>query len=175
MRHPEQASAVERIGAMIEPALESMGFSLVQIRFTDGGGKRTLQVMAEPLKMRLMTVDDCADISRVVSAMLDAEDPVQGAYDLEVSSPGIARPLVKLKDYERFAGHDIKLETVLPIEGRRRFKGMLLGAEEGVIRLETEQGETMLLAFDNIQSASLVLTDELVKEYLQQHKKRNKK
>ena len=174
MRHPELGSATDRIGAMIEPTLEAMGFGLVQVRFVDGGGKRTLQVMAEPLQMRMMTVDDCAHISRVLSAKLDAEDPVEGAYDLEVSSPGIDRPLIKLKDYDRFAGHDAKIETVLAINGRRRFKGKLLGIEDDNINLETDEGMVQL-DFKNIQSAQLILTDALIKEYLQQHKKRTKK
>lgn len=150
----------ERIAQIIEPSLKAMGYELVQIRLMEGG-RRTLQIMAERLDGVNMTVEDCADISHQVSALLDVEDPIPGAYSLEISSPGIDRPLIKPEDFARFAGFDAKIEMKLPIEGRKRFKGRLNGVE----------GETALLTFDNMQvrlpihnmlSAKLVLTDELI-------------
>jgi ribosome maturation factor RimP len=109
-----------------------------------------------------MTVEDCADISRSVSALLDVEDPIREAYTLEVSSPGIDRPLTRLKDFERFAGFEARLESRMAIDGRKRFKGMLKGVEDGLVCIDTEQGAARL-EFDNILRAKLVLTDELIR------------
>lgn len=120
---------INEIAQLIEPALRDMGFELVQVRLM-GGTRRTLQVMAEHLdRDRQMTVDDCADISHAVSALLDVADPIPGAYTLEVSSPGIERPLVKRADYERFQGHEARLETEEAVDGRKRFVGVLEGLE----------------------------------------------
>jgi ribosome maturation factor RimP len=111
-----------------------------------------------------MTVDDCAEVSRAVSAILDVEDPIRGEYDLEVSSPGIDRPLVRRKDYEKWAGFDAKIEMAFAIDGRRRFKGRLLGIREDRVAIDLDGVET-LLPFDEIESAKLVMTDALLKAH----------
>lgn len=118
--------------------------------------------MAERADGAPMTVDDCADISHAVSALMDVEDPIAGPYTLEVSSPGIDRPLTRLKDFERFAGFEAKLESRLAVDGRKRFKGLLRGVEAGEILLDTEQGPARV-PFDNVLRAKLVLTDELIR------------
>lgn len=151
----------DRITAIIEPSLSSMGYALVQIRLIEGG-RRTLQIMAERTDSKNMTVEDCASISHSISALLDVEDPIKGAYTLEVSSPGIDRPLVKLSDFERFTNFEIKLETRLAIEGRKRFKGRLTGVKGEEIELKTAEGVEAHIPFDMIQSAKLLLTDELI-------------
>ena len=151
---------MERISGLIAPTLEAMGFELVRVMST-GGRRPTLQVMAERLDRAGMTVDDCAEISRAVSAILDVEDPIKEAYQLEVSSPGIDRPLIKPADFERFAGFEARVETDRLIEGQRKFKGRLLGVEEGVVRLALPEGERML-PLSSIRKAKLVLTDELL-------------
>jgi ribosome maturation factor RimP len=108
-----------------------------------------------------MTVDDCADISRAVSALLDVEDPISSAYTLEVSSPGIDRPLTRAKDFDRFAGFEARIETRLPIDGRKRFRGILRGVQDGKVVVESPEG-TFGLPLDEVQRAKLILTDELI-------------
>jgi ribosome maturation factor RimP len=152
----------DKIAAIIEPSLVDMGYSLVQVRLMEGG-RRTLQIMAERADGKNMTVDDCAAISRQISALLDVEDPISGAYTLEVSSPGIDRPLVKLEDFARYNGFEAKLETKLPIEGRRRFKGKIAGVDAEEIRMRTAEGQEARIPYRMVQSAKLVLTDELLK------------
>lgn len=141
-----------------------MGFELVQVRFMKGSRSSTLQVMAEPLdRERIMTVEDCAELSHAISAILDVEDPVRGAYRLEVSSPGLERPLVKPEDYVRFAGQPARVELVEavdPIEGRKRFKGALRGLENGEVLIETE-GTLYRLPLARIGKARLVLPDDV--------------
>jgi ribosome maturation factor RimP len=109
-----------------------------------------------------MVVDDCADVSRAVSAVLDVEDPIDQAYTLEVSSPGLDRPLVKLADFGRFAGFDARVETGMPVDGRKRFRGRLLGIEGDLVRISVD-GETMEVPYPAIARAKLVLTDELLR------------
>ena len=138
-----------------------MGYEVVRVQLS-GGRRPVLQVMAERTDGAPMTVDDCADISRTVSALLDVEDPIAGAYHLEVSSPGIDRPLTRLKDFERFAGHEARIETRALIDGRRRFKGVLRGVAGEVVRMETEDGAVTELPFAGILRAKLVLTDALI-------------
>ena len=155
----EKLAAIE---AMIAPTLEAMGYALVRLRFTGGSGRQTLQVMAERSDGAGMTVDDCAEISRTISALLDVEDPLPGAYLLEVSSPGIDRPLVRPADYERFAGHEASIETGRPIDGRKRFRGRLGGLDGAGVRLDLAEGGAVVLPLADIQRAKLVLTDELL-------------
>ncbi|MDH3659785.1 MAG: ribosome maturation factor RimP [Alphaproteobacteria bacterium] len=150
----------ETIADLIEPALTAMGFELVRVMST-GGRRPTLQVMAERLDRRGMTVDDCAEISRAVSAILDVEDPIKEAYQLEVSSPGIDRPLINPVDFERFAGFEARVETDRPIEGQRKFRGRLLGREDQAVRLALPDGERVI-PLASIRKAKLVLTDELL-------------
>jgi ribosome maturation factor RimP len=151
----------DQIATIIGPSLLAMGYALVQIRMIEGG-RRTLQIMAERTDEKNMTVEDCATISHSVSALLDVEDPISGAYVLEVSSPGIDRPLVKQDDFKRFKGFDIKLETKLPVEGRKRFKGKLTEVSEDKVTIKTVEGAQAEIPFHMVQSAKLLLTDELI-------------
>ena len=150
----------DRIAELVEPALNAMGYDLVRVRLT-GNRSPTLQVMAERSDRAEITVDDCADISRNISAILDAEDPLPGSYTLEVSSPGIDRPLVRLPDFERFAGFEARLESRVPVDGRKRFRGKLAGVEEGCVRIAVRD-DTFVVPFEDVHSAKLVLTDELI-------------
>ena len=146
-----------------------MGFELVLARVL-GNARRTLQVMAEPIdRCRHMTVEDCAEISHALSAVLDVADPLRGSpYDLEVSTPGIDRPLVRAADFDRFAGFEARVETDLPLGGdnRRRFTGLVRGLEGGgeTVLLESG-GETVRIPFATIKKARLVLTDALLKSH----------
>ena len=148
------------IAGIIEPSLSAMGYRLVRVAVTSGR-RATLQVMAERLDDAPMTVDDCAEISRGVSALLDVADPIAGAYTLEISSPGIDRPLVRPEDYERFRGYDARIELGQPLAGRKRFRGRLLGTEGANIRLATEEGEVRF-PFAAVVRAKLLLTDEIL-------------
>ena len=144
----------------IEPLLGDMGYAIVRVQLS-GAQRQTLQIMVERCDGRAIDVEDCASVSRAVGAVLDVADPIRSAYTLEVSSPGIDRPLTRLEDFDRFAGFEAKLELRMPLDGRRRFRGRLLGLQGESIRLETETGETSL-AFANLAKAKLVLTDELI-------------
>jgi len=149
-----------RIAQAIGPPLEAMGYRLVRVVITSGR-RATLQVMAERLDNEPMKVEDCAQISHSVSALLDVEDPIAGAYMLEISSPGIDRPLVRAEDYDRFSGFEAKIELGRPINGRKRFRGRLLGTSGRNVRLATEMGEAEF-PFDAVARAKLVLTDSLI-------------
>lgn len=152
------------VARLIAPPLEAMGYALVRVRLS-GGGRPTLQIMAERGDGKDMTVDDCAEISRAVSAILDVEDPIAGAYVLEVSSPGIDRPLTRADDFARFAGHEAKLELSVAVEGRKRIRGRLVGLEGESVRIAAEDGEC-LLPLPAIRAAKLVLTEALIAESL---------
>ncbi len=148
------------IAQMIEPSLVAMGYRLVRVVVTNGR-RATLQVMAERIDDAPMSVDDCALISRSVSALLDVADPIAGAYLLEISSPGIDRPLVRPEDYDRFSGFEARIELTEPFAGRKRFRGRLLGTADGEVRLATEAGEARL-PLASVARARLVLTDDLI-------------
>ena len=150
-----------RVAEIVAPSIAAMGYELVRVQLM-GGRAPVLQVMAERADRAGMTVDDCAEISRAVSALLDVEDPIEGAYALEVSSPGIDRPLVALKDFERFAGHLAKVETRVPVDGRKRFRGILAGVDAEQVRLDLVENGAVLLPFEQISRAKLVITDELL-------------
>ena len=145
----------------IEPSLAALGFELVRVMIS-GRARPTLQVMAERADRAPMTVEDCALISRTVSALLDVADPFPGAYELEVTSPGIDRPLTRRADFERFAGFEARLETHAPQDGRRRFKGRLLGVDGDQVRVRLSEGGEVAIALDAVKKAKLVLTDELL-------------
>jgi ribosome maturation factor RimP len=149
-----------RIAALIEPTLNEMGFELVRV-LVAGNQRPTLQIMVERGDQTPMTVEHCAEASHAVSALLDVADPIAGAYRLELTSPGIDRPLVRRADYERFVGLEARLETALPIDGRRRFRGRLVGLADDRVRLALPDGERAI-PFDAIKKARLVLTDELL-------------
>ena len=148
------------IAPIIEPSLEAMGYRLVRVAFL-GARRATLQIMAERIDDAPMTVDDCTQISRSVSALLDVADPISEPYMLEVSSPGIDRPLTRPEDYDRFAGFEAKIELGQPLDGRKRFRGRLLGRADSHIRLVAETGEVSL-PFADIAKAKLVITDDLL-------------
>ncbi len=156
-----------RLAEIVTPAIEGLGFELVRIRLM-GGLTKTLQVMADRPEGGI-DVDDCGRISTAVSAVLDVEDPIEDAYHLEVSSPGIDRPLTRLKDFDLWDGFEARIETSEMIEGRKRFKGMLRGTDGDEVLIEIEEG-TIGLKFDWLADAKLVLTDELITEMLRQKK-----
>ncbi|MDJ0608199.1 MAG: ribosome maturation factor RimP [Kiloniellales bacterium] len=152
-----KAAEVEQL---ISAPLEALGYAIVRVLLS-GDRRAKLQVMVERLDGAAVTVDDCAAASREISAHLDVADPIRSAYVLEVSSPGIDRPLTRLDDFARFAGFEARLETRMPIEGRRRFRGTLLGLDRDSIRLATETGEVSL-PFGDLAKAKLLLTDDLI-------------
>jgi ribosome maturation factor RimP len=156
---------MERLPALeerVEPTLEAMGFEVVRIALTGSEGRRTLQVMADRRDGSQISVDDCEEISHALSAIFDVEDPVSGTYDLEVSSAGIDRPLTRLKDFTTYATFLVKIETKAPVNGRKRFRGRLEGLNaDGKIVVGVD-GAEVAVAFENISTAKLVLTDELI-------------
>ena len=162
-----KAAIDRRLAEIITPGIEDLGFELVRVRLMSGK-ETTLQIMADRPDGGI-EVDDCAQISNAVSATLDVEDPILDAYTLEVSSPGIDRPLTRLKDFEMFEGYVAKLETDELIDGRRRFKGELAGIEDDEVLINVTEG-TIGLKFEWLSDAKLVLTDDLIKEMLRQRK-----
>ena len=156
-----------RLAEIVTPAIEGLGFELVRIRLM-GGLHKTLQIMADRPQGGI-DVDDCGRVSIAVSAMLDVEDPIEDAYTLEVSSPGIDRPLTRLKDFDAWKGYEARIETEEMIDGRKRFKGRLAGTMGDEVLIEIEEG-TIGLRFDWLADAKLVLTDELITEMLRQKK-----
>lgn len=158
-----------RVASAIEPALGTLGFRLVRVKVTgrDGG---TLQVMAERPD-GTFTIDDCEATSRALSPILDVEDFIQGAYRLEISSPGIDRPLVRRSDIERAIGHEAKIETAMMVEGRKRFRGIIEAIENDQVKLKSTEGkEDALLPLNELADAKLVLTDALIEEALRRDK-----
>ncbi len=163
-----KAAIDRRLAEIVTPVIEDLGYELVRIRLMSGKDESTLQIMADKPEGGIL-VDDCAKISTAVSATLDVEDPILDAYTLEVSSPGIDRPLTRLKDFDMFEGYDAKLETDELIDGRRRFKGVLAGVEDDEVLINVAEG-TIGLKFEWLVEAKLILTDELIKEMLRQRK-----
>lgn len=167
-----KTSIDRRLAEIVRPTIEGMGYELVRLRLM-GGPRKTLQIMADRPGGGI-EVEDCARISTAVGAVLDVEDPLEEAYTLEVSSPGIDRPLTRLKDFGDWEGFEARLETSELIDGRRRFRGVLAGTEgdEVLIVIEGPEGEpvTIGLRFDWLSDAKLVLTDELIREALRQKK-----
>jgi len=153
------SAAEQKLANLLQPAIEGLGFELVRLRIASGG-RPTIQVMAEKPD-RTMTVENCARLSREISAILDVEDPISGQYVLEVSSPGLDRPLTRLKDFTDFAGFEAKVETKTPVDGQRKFRGRLAGEDNGRIKILTDEGEKEV-EFEAIERAKLVLTDELI-------------
>lgn len=154
----------EKLAHLMASSIEAMGFQLVRVRLM-GGQRPTLQIMAEKAD-GTMDVDDCADLSHAVSALLDVEDPIDGEYVLEVSSPGIDRPLTRLGDFDRWQGYEAKLELRDAVDGRKRYRGVLAGIEDEAVLVDTAEGERVSLAFSDLGDAKLVLTDELIAESL---------
>ena len=160
-----------RVAAAIEPVVESMGYHLVRVRYTGANGG-TLQIMAERHD-GTMSVEDCEALSRAISPVLDVEDPIPDAYHLEVSSPGIDRPLVRRSDVARWAGHLMKVETREPIDARRRFRGRAVGVGPDGFTIELDgsaAGERVAIPFRALSEARLVLTDDLIRDSLKADK-----
>ena len=158
---PDHANLEARIAATITPAIEHMGYELVRVLIL-GRDRPTVQIMADRADGSQISVEDCERISHAVSAVLDVEDPIAGAWNLEVSSAGIDRPLTRIKDWNRFAGHQARVEMLVPIDGRRRFTGIVLGADGTEARLRLDSGEDVALPLFDIRRAKLVLTDALI-------------
>ena len=165
-------SAIDRrLAEIITPVIEGMGYELVRVRLM-GGATRTLQIMADTPDGGI-NVDDCGLISTAVSAVLDVEDPIEENYVLEVSSPGIDRPLTRLKDFDMWQGWEARVETTELIDGRRRFKGELKGIDGDEVLIEVEEAGkpvTIGLKFDWLSDAKLILSDALITEMLRQRK-----
>ena len=155
---------MSQLEPIIEPVVEATGYKLVRLRLI-GSKTKTLQIMAERPD-GTMNVDDCAALSRAVSDFLDAEDPIEGEYHLEVSSPGIDRPLTRLSDFARWAGHEAKIELDAPVEGRKRFRATLLGLDGQDVKIrDTSIGSSEIrFPFRAVANAKLVLTDKLINE-----------
>ncbi|MBL6957653.1 MAG: ribosome maturation factor RimP [Rhodospirillales bacterium] len=150
----------ERIEQLIEPTVADLGFDIVRIQLS-GKDSPVLQVMAERRDGAAMIVDDCADISRAISAVLDVDDPIDSGYTLEVSSPGLDRPLVRLRDFERYAGHQARIEMDRLIDGQRRFKGRLQGVDGETIQIQTDGG-LVGLPYTDVKKAKLIVTDDML-------------
>jgi ribosome maturation factor RimP len=150
-----------RLAAIVTPSLEGMGYELVRVAVL-GRDRLTVQIMADRADGSQITVADCEAISRALGAVLDVEDPIPRAWSLEVSSAGIDRPLTRAKDWNRFAGHLARAETLAPVGGRRRFTGIALGADEAGARLRLDDGNEIVLPLNLIRRAKLVLTDALI-------------
>ena len=151
-----------KISEIARPVIEDMGLDLVCVKVIGEGGSRSVQIMAEDPKTRRLGIDDCTKLSKAISMVMDVEDPIEGAYRLEVSSPGIDRPLVREQDFEDFAGFEAKIETDTPAEnGQKRFRGQIKGLKDGIVLLDTDTGEVEI-PFGSLNKAKLVLTDELI-------------
>jgi ribosome maturation factor RimP len=173
-----EQGAAARVAAIVEPVLDGIGYRLVRIKISGLDGC-TVQIMAERPD-GTMTIEDCETVSRTLSPVLDVADPIERAYRLEVSSPGIDRPLVRRSDFERYAGNRVRVEMAVSIEGRRRFRGLLLGADGDAARIRRDDaapGEAaeVLLPIDEMAEAKLVLTDELIAESLRRGKAQQKR
>lgn len=163
-----------RIADIVEPVLEQMGFRLVRVRMSGQNGL-TLQIMTERSD-GTMTVEDCEEVSKAISPVLDVEDPIDKAYHLEVSSPGIDRPMVRRSDFIRWQGHLVKCETSVMVDGRKRFRGKIVSVDEDGFRLERDQpayGEepSVAIPFTALSEARLILTDDLIRDALTADKK----
>jgi ribosome maturation factor RimP len=161
-----------RVAALAEPVLAGLGYRLVRVRISGSAGC-TVQIMAERPD-GTMAIEDCEAASRALSPVLDVADPIEGAYQLEISSPGIDRPLVRLSDFDRYAGHVAQVEMTVPVDGRRRFRGQLLGTEGESVRVRRNDappdGAEDLLRIDDMMEAKLVLTNTLISEALRRSK-----
>ena len=155
----------ERILTLAEPIAADLGLNIVRIRVM-AGKRRTVQIMAERVSDGLMNVENCADLSRELSAIMEVEDPISDPYMLEVSSPGLDRPLTDLEDFTTYEGYLARLELDRLVEGRKRFRGILAGVEDGHvdINLDGETDSTASIPFDWIAEAKLLITDELIKK-----------
>lgn len=153
----------KNIAEIIEPSIEDMGFELVRVAMVNQGTGQVLQVMIECKDGSELLVDHCVNVSHTVSALLDVDDPIPEEYTLEVSSPGIARPLTRQKDFVTYAGYEAKIELERPLEGRRRYRGILNGMVEDNVQI-TVDGTLYDVPFEMIQQSKLVMSDALIKK-----------
>ena len=160
-----------RVAVLAEPVLASLGYRLVRVRISGFAGC-TVQIMAERPD-GAMSIDDCEAASRALSPVFDVADPIEGSYRLEISSPGIDRPLVRRSDFDRYAGHVAQIEMQVPIDGRKRFSGELHGTDGECARIHCDETNDILLRIDDMAEARLVLTDALVAESLRKRKQRS--
>jgi ribosome maturation factor RimP len=160
-----------RVAVLAEPMLASLGYRLVRVRISGFTGC-TVQIMAERPD-GTMSIDDCEAASRALSPVFDVADPVEGSYRLEISSPGIDRPLVRRSDFDRYAGYVAQIEMQIPIDGRKRFRGELRGTDGECARIRCDETNDILLRIDDMAEARLVLTDALVAESLRKSKQRS--
>lgn len=161
------ADVAQHLTTLIEPEARALGFDLVRVKFFGGAGDRTLQVMAERPDTRQLTIDDCAALSRRISDVLDAleeagRDPIDEAYRLEVSSPGIDRPLTRRADFRDFAGHEARIVLTAPIDGRKQLTGDLVGIDGDRITIDVKKHMPMTIGFDQVADAKLLFTDRLL-------------
>lgn len=173
-RFISETGVAAEVATLVEPALNDLGFHLVRVTVSGRDGT-TLQIMTERPDGTI-TVEDCADISRNLSPLLDAHDPISGRYTLEISSPGIDRPLARASDFDAWAGYEAKVETKELVAGRKRFRGIIQGLTGNEVRLEVppdQGGPEVSLPINLISEARLVLTDELIRETLRRTKKAN--
>ncbi len=152
----------EQIATLIGPIADELGYELVRVQMQGGARRATLQIMAERRDRTAMLVEDCARLSRAISNLLDEADPIDGEYTLEVSSPGIDRPLMKRADYERFLGHEAKIEMNAAVDGRKRFQGVIAALDGDTVMLETDGAAVFPLPLAQVKSAKLILTDRLI-------------
>ena len=155
------AGLESRIAAAITPTLEGLGYELVRVLVL-GRERPTVQIMADRADGNLIAVEDCERITHAIGAVLDVDDPLPGAWNLEVSSAGIDRPLTRVKDWVRFAGHQARVEMLAPVDGHRRFTGIIIGADETAARVRLDDGTEVTLPLADLRRAKLLLTDELI-------------
>ena len=158
----------EKVIALLEPAAADVGYLLVRVRLS-GLRRKRLQIMAERISDGTMNIDDCSKLSRAISPVLEAEDPIKGFYDLEVSSPGIDRPLVRIEDFTRFVGHEAKIELNAGVDGRRRYRGIITGVSGDQVTMKVD-GADAESPFALVSEARLMLTDKLIEEDLRRAK-----
>lgn len=153
---------------LLEPVISGLGYETVRI-LTIGQANPTLQIMIDKLDGSEIVVDDCAKVSRAVSEVLDEADPIKDRYNLEVSSPGLDRPLTKIAHFKRFAGNEVKIETSVAVDGRKRFKGILKAVDDQNQIVVDVEGAEYVIPFDDIAKAKIVITDELLNKYMEEH------
>ncbi|MEO0440305.1 MAG: ribosome maturation protein RimP [Pseudomonadota bacterium] len=153
---------LNKLEQLIEPEAQALGFELVRVQFVSGADELTLQIMAERPETGQLNIDDCAALSRRISEKFDEVDPIEEAYRLEVSSPGIDRPLTRAKDYANWAGHEARINLIDAVDGKKQLRGLLAGVEGEIIAIDDRKSGRQETALSNVHSAKLILTDALI-------------